>query len=339
MRMKTLAAGVALATLTPAAATAATCEQHRSGRIAATVGGGAGGALLGSAIAGRGDRGVGAVIGGVIGAIAGNQLAKGPENCAVALGYYDRDGNWRPSGVRPESARGYYDRNGDWVEGYPTGFYDNGQFVAVSASANDSYGGGYVDSNGNYLPAGVSGYYDRSNRWVAASSTGYWRDGRWVRGDARGYYDSRGRWIADTRSDRRGWAALEAEGYYDRDGRWMSGRTYGYYDREGRWVAVSRPGYQSAYDNRPDRDRGDWSMDGDADTRIARLRSYLDGRSSSRLTRTDRDYLNRELAAIEAQNTYFRRDGRLTVREEAQLDVRLDRLTRRFERLDNVAMR
>jgi len=75
----TLAATVAL----PAIASAQTrCErQEADNRAAGTVIGAVGGALLGSAIAGRGDRTAGAVIGGVGGAVVGNQIAGSNGGC------------------------------------------------------------------------------------------------------------------------------------------------------------------------------------------------------------------------------------------------------------------
>jgi hypothetical protein len=76
---KTLTAlSLAAMALVPATALAqTTCEQQRSTRVVATVGGAGVGALLGSSVAGRGDRTLGAIIGGIGGALAGNAISGG----------------------------------------------------------------------------------------------------------------------------------------------------------------------------------------------------------------------------------------------------------------------
>jgi hypothetical protein len=69
---------------------ASACERDQQTREAAGTAVGAGiGALAGSGIAGRGDRTEGAVIGGIAGAVVGNQLSKSREACDV---YYDGSG-------------------------------------------------------------------------------------------------------------------------------------------------------------------------------------------------------------------------------------------------------
>lgn len=69
----TLVLAATLALAAPALASASVC------RDASTVGGGVGGAVIGSNLASGGGRTGGAVIGGVLGALAGNQIAKA--NC------------------------------------------------------------------------------------------------------------------------------------------------------------------------------------------------------------------------------------------------------------------
>lgn len=92
MRKQFLIAGLVAALATPAAVTfSATsaqaqtrtaCEKdRRNTRIAGTVGGGLLGALAGRAIAGRGDNTEGMIIGGAVGAVAGNQLLKKKSPC------------------------------------------------------------------------------------------------------------------------------------------------------------------------------------------------------------------------------------------------------------------
>jgi hypothetical protein len=86
---------------------------------------------LGSAVAGHHDRGTGAVIGGVGGAVVGNQLSRGDRDCTHAYGYYDDGGRWHANSVDRSAATGYYDRTGAWVDGQPNGYYDSrGVWVA-----------------------------------------------------------------------------------------------------------------------------------------------------------------------------------------------------------------
>jgi hypothetical protein len=153
MRIRTLAAGACVAVLLPATALAQqTCEQRQANRVAGTVVGAGVGALAGSAVAGHGDRNEGAVIGGLAGAVIGNQLSKGGRaDCAHAYGYYDNQGAWHASSVARSSAAGYFDRNGNWVVGAPRGQYD---------------------SHGYWAPAGVSGYYDAAGRWIGPGGPG-----------------------------------------------------------------------------------------------------------------------------------------------------------------------
>ena len=109
MRIHQLVAGVAVAALIPTFAMAQqTCEQRSANRAVGTLAGAGIGALLGSAVAGHGDRTAGAVIGGVGGAVVGNQIAKPRGDCAHAYGYYDNAGAWHASTVSRTSAQGYY---------------------------------------------------------------------------------------------------------------------------------------------------------------------------------------------------------------------------------------
>jgi len=56
-------------------------EEQRAAAKRGTVIGGLGGALAGSAVAGRGDRTEGAIIGGAIGAVAGHEIARKRVSC------------------------------------------------------------------------------------------------------------------------------------------------------------------------------------------------------------------------------------------------------------------
>lgn len=317
----------ALLAITPAVAHAQVkCERDGSGRITGTVIGAGVGAVAGSVIAGRNDNTEGAIIGGVIGAIAGNQIAKGSgDNCRRAYGWYDRDGRWYASGISERDARGYFDRDGRWIEGRPRGYYQNGQWVSVSED-------GYWDGD-HYVPANAYGYYDRNGRWVQGASAGRWENGRWIAGPARGYYDNRGRWIAGNppyNSSGSAWSDQEQPGYYDARGRWVAGRTYGYYDSRGRWVET-RQSSNYATNPRDDNDYGSWTQ-GSIDERIARIRRWVN-RDQLGLSASETQWARREVNAIDQQHRAFEMSGgRLTVREEARLDRRLDGLSRRIER-------
>lgn len=120
MRKHLIFAGIAAASLIPTLAMAQeTCEQRSAHRAEGTAIGAVAGALLGSAVAGHGEKGTGAVVGGIGGAIIGNQASRGPRDCAHAYGYYDNDNRWHDNGVDRSVAYGYYDRNGVWIDGAP----------------------------------------------------------------------------------------------------------------------------------------------------------------------------------------------------------------------------
>ena len=124
-------------------------------------------------MAGHGDKTTGAVIGGVGGAVIGNQLARGSRDCQHAYGWYDSDGRWHPNAVDRTAAAGYYDRDGAWVDGEPRGHYDSrGVWIANAAPS------GWYDSSGQWRatsvePTAAAGYYDRNGVWVANAAETY----------------------------------------------------------------------------------------------------------------------------------------------------------------------
>ena len=346
MKSRILLAGIALAVLTPSVAMAQDdgCRRDNSGRIIGTVAGAGAGGLLGNVIAGRGDKTEGTIIGGIIGAVIGNQVTKSDRgDCRTAYGYYAQDGRGHATGVSSNDARGYYDRDSRWVDGQPNGYYDNGRWVTTTSN-ND--GSGYTDRDGHWVPAASAGYYDRNNRWVGGTATGYYdTNGRWVAGPARGRYDARGRWIAGDNgysSEANGnWNSVEQPGYYDNEGRWRAGKAYGYYDARGRWVATRNDDYRdnNGYNNGNNTDyrpgTGNYNMSQmptDIPTRTTWLREYVRSAvQAQRLNRTDAVYARGELKAVEAQNRTFNRDGRFTQREQNTITRRLDRLTQRLD--------
>lgn len=315
MRKDILVAGLAAAALSPAFALAATpCEQQSTNRAVGTVAGAGLGALAGSAIAGRGSHTEGAIIGGIAGAVIGNQVSKGNLDCSRAYGYYDDRGMWHATGVPRSQAEGYWDRDNRWVSGPPTGYYDaSGRWVNAG-------GDGYYDRNGYWVPAAAGGYYDRNGRWVS-TAPGYWRNGRWIEGPAVGHYDEYGNWVSGEAAghfDSNGvWVADPQPGYWD-NGRWVRGRVYGYYDSRGRWVStrydVASTGSTSYAYTRS-------TADTDLDTRLDRLeRRIRRDMSSGRISSLEGDRALRRLDDI-------RRDERRLMQQvdDLRTDLRIAR--------------
>jgi len=327
MRIQLLVVGVCAAALIPAAALAQqTCEQRQSNRVAGTLLGAGVGAAAGSAVAGRGDRGEGAVIGGIAGALIGNQVARGRPDCARAYGFYDNQGAWHANAVSRSEASGYFDRNGDWVDGAPRGYYaSDGRWMQASTDVEAS---GYY-ANGLWVPASATGYYAQDGRWVAAASGYYDRSGRWIAGAASGRYDANGRWMPGQPSGRRAangaWIADPQPGYYA-NGRWVRGEAVGYYDARGGWVSTDarRPRADYPAGQYPD-GRGRLSID----DRQAQLAERINrGAYSGRLSRAEAGQATRTLAAIERQERSLRnRRGDLGPRGRAIITARLDRLS------------
>ena len=84
MRRTFIIAGVLVAMATPSLASAESCQRHAHDRkVAGTVVGGIGGALIGNAIS---HNTTGALLGGVGGAVVGNQVAR--VNCPDRTAYY-----------------------------------------------------------------------------------------------------------------------------------------------------------------------------------------------------------------------------------------------------------
>jgi hypothetical protein len=92
-------------------------DRHVAGRNG-TVVGGVLGALIGSQVAGRGNRTAGALIGGGVGAVAGHQIGAHSVECnAYPTGYrYHAGCRWVTdrSGGRPRSFEVCRDRDGYW---------------------------------------------------------------------------------------------------------------------------------------------------------------------------------------------------------------------------------
>ena len=326
MKKSIWVAGIAVATLLPSMAFAQDrCEQQRDNRnTTGAVIGGVLGAIAGGSVASDKNRTEGAVLGGVVGAIAGNAIARSSADCDRAYGYYDTNGQWHANDRRVGQASGYFDREGRFVNGQPNGYYDNGRWVEVRDA------GGYNDRDGRWVPAASNGYYDSRGQWVAGTSAGYYDNGRWVSGPAQGYYDRNGRWMrgeAPGRRDSNGvWVADAQPGYYD-NGRWVSGETRGYYDSQGRWMRLD--GGTQVYvqaDNRG----GNWSG-ADTRRRASMLGDFIrDARNDGQLTRRESRNAMTTLAEISRSDEQMRRrnGGRLGPRGMRAINARLDSLAR-----------
>lgn len=333
MRNSLFAAGLAAAALIPSFAMAQqSCEQQRSARTTGTIAGAGIGALVGGAVAGRNDRAAGAVIGGIGGAIIGNQVAKGSADCAHAYGFYDNQGDWHSNDVARADATGYYDRDGAWVNGAPNGYYTSqGRWVAASSANTAS---GYYDADRRWVPASATGYYDARGQWVAGAASGYYdTQGRWVAGPAVGRYDANGRWIAGQPSMRRDangvWVAEAQTGYYGADRRWHAGPVTGYYDNDGRWLGAAQAADSRAADASYET-RSRW--DG-APADIRSRQAWLDqrirnGMDEGRLSTNEGTRAMRTLAGIRRQESRMpHRRGQLNRADQATIQARLDDLS------------
>lgn len=131
-------------------------------------------------------------------------------------------------------------------------------------------------------------------------------------GSPNGHTNSDGTWTSD-----------EQPGYYDDRGRWHAGATSGYYDNQGRWIA-----------RQPNNDRPDIGQNAGMPREIRAREAWLENyiRAASRngtLNRTRTNRALRDLNAIRRSERAMRRnrDGMLSVRDEAAINLRLDRLS------------
>jgi hypothetical protein len=243
-----------------------------------------------------------------------------------AYGYYDAQGMWHASVVTQGRPTGYYDRNNAWVAGTPNGHYDARRNWVPHR--DDGTASGSYDAQNRWIPASSPGYYDSNGQWVAGTASGYYNNrGRWVAGVTTGHYDARGRWISGSASghtDTNGvWIADPQPGYYDSRGRWQAGATTGYYDSRGRWVSTAiQPGGNNGTEPvRTITSQLDW------------LDTYVRNANAQRtLSRRETSDAQRELRSIRTRERGMRHDrsGDLSIRNEAELQVRIDRLSDRL---------
>lgn len=335
MKKTLIALGLAATALVPATALAqASCEQQRSTRVVATVGGAGVGALLGSSVAGRGDHTLGAIIGGIGGALLGNQIAKPDNECAHAYGYYDRDARWHASANARGSVTGYIDRDGQWVDGAPNGYYgSDGRWQANAGNGGER---GYYDASDRWVPAGTSGYYGSGGQWMPAMAPGHYeRGGNWIAGRVSGQYDRNGGWISGSAPSRQQadgtWSNAGAPGYYDARGRWQAGTTGGFYDGNGRWMttngSVTPDNGMRGEDRRDDSRHGD--RPGDVRGQIDWLdRSIRHASESGSIGRRESSRLLGDLQSVDRQERNMRHaHGNLSPRDTMTIRAGLDRVS------------
>ena len=338
MRSHFLTLSLAATALVPSAALAQTsCEQQRSTRVVATVGGAGIGALVGSSVAGRGDRTLGAIIGGIGGAVLGNQIARPGDECKRAYGYYDRDARWHASDNARGNVSGYIDRDGQWVDGAPNGFYGrDGRWQPGAAGAGER---GYYDASERWVPNGESGYYGSGDQWMPAMAPGHYQRGSWVAGRVSGQYDRNGGWTSGSAPTRQqadgGWSNNRAPGHYDARGGWQAGATTGFYDGKGRWTAtdggVTIDSAARGPEQRDDMARGD--RPGDIRGEIGWLdRSLRHATGTGAIGRREGRQLLVDLQSIDRQERGMRHDrGALSPRDAATIRARLGTVSARLD--------
>jgi hypothetical protein len=202
------------------------------------------------------------------------------------------------------------------------------QVTCEQRSANRAAGTAIGAVTGALLGSAVAGHHDRGTGAVVGGIGGAIVGNQLARGPrdcahAYGWYDDRGGWHANRVEQ------SSAYGYYDRNGVWVEGRPAGHYVN-GMWVA----------------DAGGYSTDAayvgrertlDLDARISRMDQWIDrSRDNGRLSWRDARDARRELGDIRRDYRYRMSDGRVSGRDEAALQARLDRLADRirYERQD-----
>lgn len=257
---------------------------------------------------------------------AANGQAPLPGRRADAYGYYDTQGMWHANAVPRGSATGYYDSANNWVTGTPNGHYDERRNWVPHR--DDGTSSGSYDGQNRWIPASSNGYYDGDGQWTGGTASGYYdARGRWVAGVTTGHYDSRGVWISGTASGRRDangyWIADPQPGYYDNNGRWNVGQTTGYYDSRGRWISTA-----AQYNDGDRPGRGSSIL-----AQLSWMDRYVHSPYAERaLNRREMNYATRELRSIRSRERSMRHDraGNLSRRDQATLQLRLDRLNDRL---------
>ena len=128
-----------------------------------------------------------------------------------------------------------------------------------------------------------------------------------------------------THTDANGvWVADAQPGYYDSDHHWRAGSVRGYYDTRGAWIGTTLSadayGANAGFQGGAHRD---------LDTRETWLEQRIDAATNNgSLNRYDARQDRRLLSGVRRDETDMRRsDGRLSPRDEAGLQLRLDSLS------------
>jgi uncharacterized protein YcfJ len=120
-----------------------------------------------------------------------------------------------------------------------------------------------------------------------------------------------------------------AYGYYDNEGRWHDNGVdrsvaYGYYDRNGVWI----DGQPNVSGYSADASYTSHVYSRDIDSRIDRIENRIeDARRDGSLSRREAKSAQNTLNDIRRDEQYRRQDGRMSDRDLASLQARLDRLS------------
>lgn len=126
---------------------------------------------------------------------------------------------------------------------------------------------------------------------------------------------------------------VHAYGYYDGNGAWHDNHAdravaYGYYDRRGEWIDGPPPGISTYAADASYTSRANTMT---IDDRVDRIRDRVNrDRADGRLSRREARMAMNTLDDIKREEYDRRRDGRLSDRDEAALQARLDALRERI---------
>ncbi|MDI7775101.1 glycine zipper 2TM domain-containing protein [Asticcacaulis sp. EMRT-3] len=182
------------------------------------------GAVLGAVVGGlagsqvsKHERGLGAIGGAVLGGVVGSQIGKSSVKCYNGA-YYSYSGRYYTPPAAPDGYEVLY-----FKDRPTTGYYDH-----VYNSAPTAPSGGYGDHS---QPYNSQPYNDNSDYQNRNNNSQYDNNGRY--GDQRpgqrqeGFQDARGQWH---------YGAPRAFGWQDDNGVWHTGNiTYGWRDSRGTW--------------------------------------------------------------------------------------------------------
>jgi uncharacterized protein YcfJ len=192
------------------------------------------------------------------------------------------------------------------------------QVTCEQRSSNRAAGTAVGAVAGALLGSAVAGHGDKGTGAVVGGVTGAVIGNQVSRGPrdcvhAYGWYDDSGRWHGN-RVER-----SVAHGYYDRSGVWVEGAP------TGRWVNGVYIADAGAYGTNTAYVGREHTMD--VDSRIERLDNWIDrARDNGRLSFREARNARMSLNDIRREESYRRRDGYLSGRDEAMLQTRLDRL-------------